>query len=94
MFYAYPIAHTGDGQIKAHVQRVTILHDEGQTKIARYEDSGYVGTVAGPYSDGKLFETEAEGWQYCAEFFRREAAKIDAAAAECAAKAGVVEVAS
>ena len=92
MFYAYPITHTSDGQIKAHVQRVTILHDEGETKIARYEDSGYVGTVAGPFSDGKLFETEAEGWLHCAEFFRREAAKLDAVAAECAAKAAGQEV--
>lgn len=94
MFYAYPIAHTSDGQSKAHVHRVTILHQENDATIARYEDSGYVGTVAGPYSDGKLFDTEAEGWLYCAEFFRREAAKLDAVAAECAAKAGVVEVAS
>lgn len=94
MFYAYPIAHTSDGQAKAHVNRVTVLHEENDTTIARYDDSGYVGTVAGPFSDGKLFDTEGAAWQYCAEFFRREAAKLDAVAAECAAKSNVAEVAT
>ena len=87
---AYPHARPHDGRLPfGRVEAVEVLHqDENGTAIVRY-GSGHVTTACGPFSDGRLFDSEAAGWQYCAEVMRAEAAKLDAAAAECAAKAAV-----
>ena len=89
-WYAYPHYNNHDGRLPfGRVEQVEVLHqDENGTAIVRYE-SGHVSPVGGPFSLGRLFDSEAAGWQYCAEVLRAEAAKLDAAAAECAAKAAV-----
>lgn len=93
-WYAYPrFLDNYPHRPAGHVEPVEVLHqDDNGTAIVRHP-SGHVGTVSGPFSLGRLFDSEAAGWQYCAEVLRGEAAKLDAAAFECAAKAAV-EVAS
>lgn len=89
-WHAYPHAHTHDGRPPfGRVEEVEVLHqDDNGTAIVRYE-SGHVTPVCGPFSLGRLFDSEAAGWQYCAESLRAEAARLDAAAIECAAKAAI-----
>ena len=93
-WYAYPHFNNLDGRMPfGRVEAVEVLHqEENGTAIVKYE-SGHVSPVGGVFSLGRLFDSEAAGWQYCAEVLRAEAAKLDAAAAECAAK-GAVEVAA
>ena len=87
---AYPHFNRHDGRLPSgRVDEVEVLHQEANgSAIVKYE-SGLVSTAAGPFSLGRLFDSEAAGWQYCAEALRAEAARLDAAAAECAAKAQV-----
>lgn len=89
-WYAYPHFSSYDGRGPfGRVEQVEVLHqDENGAAVVRYE-GGHVAPACGPFSLGRLFDSEAAGWQYCAEVLRAEAAKLDAAAAECAAKAAV-----
>lgn len=89
-WYAYPHFNNSDGRLPfGRVEEVEVLHqEENGSAIVKYP-SGHVSTACGPFSLGRLFDSEAAGWQYCAEALRAEAAKLDEAAAECAAKAAV-----
>ncbi len=93
-WYAYPHFNNHDGRLPfGRVEQVEVLHqDENGTAIVKYE-GGHVAPACGPFSLGRLFGSEAAGWQYCAEVLQAEAAKLHQAAAECAAK-GAVEVAA
>lgn len=89
-WYAYPHFSNLDGRLPfGRVEEVEVLHlgENGQA-IVKYP-SGHVSPVGGPLSLGRMFDSEAAAWQYCAEALRAEAAKLDAAAAECAAKSQV-----
>lgn len=74
-----------------HVRKVVVINDDSPDgeKIVRYVEHGHLTTVGGPHCSGRLFDTEAEGWAFCAEQLREQAARFDRAAAECAAKAAV-----
>lgn len=74
-----------------YVREVIVVNDESPDgeKIVRYVDCGRVTSVGGPYCSGRLFATEAEGWAFCARQLREKAARFDAAASACAAKAAV-----
>jgi len=89
-WYAYPHTAPHDGRLPfGRVEEVEVLHqEENGTAIVKYE-GGHVSPVGGVFSLGRLFDSEVAGWQYCAEVLRAEAARLDAAAAECAAKASV-----
>ena len=89
-WYAYPHFHNHDGRLPfGRVEEVEVLHvEENGNAIVKYE-GGHVAPACGPFSLGRLFDSEAAGWQYCAETLRAEAARLDAAAAECAAKSQV-----
>lgn len=74
-----------------YVREVVVVNDDspdGET-IVRYVDCGRCATVGGPFCSGRLFSTEAEGWAFCARQLREKAARFDAAASACAAKAAV-----
>jgi hypothetical protein len=74
-----------------YVREVEVIHDESPdgTKIVRYVESGRVSSIGGPFCSGRLFSTEAEGWAYCSRRLREQAARFDAAASACAAKAAI-----
>ena len=74
-----------------YVREVVVVHDDlpDGEKIVRYVEGGRCTTVGGPFCHGRLFDTEVEGWAFCARQLREQAATFDRAAAECAAKAAV-----
>ena len=86
-WYAYP--STEDRNPHGHVEQVTVLHEEGDgTAIVRMV-YGYVATVAGPFSGGRLFDYESDAWDYCAISLATTAARMAEAAAECRAKSSL-----
>ena len=85
--YAYP--STEDRNPHGHVEQVTVLHEEGDGTAIVKMSYGYVTTVAGPFSGGKLFDTEADAWDYCAITLAKTAARMAEAAAECRAKSSL-----
>lgn len=86
-WYAYPYAQ--DATPRGHVEQVTVLHEEGDgTAIVRHA-YGHVSTCCGPFSPGRLFDNEADGWDYCAVVLTQAASRLAQAAAECRAKAGL-----
>jgi hypothetical protein len=86
-WYAYP--STEDRNPHGHVEQVTVLHEEGDGTAIVKMGYGYVTTVAGPFSGGKLFDTEADAWDYCAITLAKTAARMAEAAAECRAKSSL-----
>ena len=94
MWFAFTL-FARDGQAvdrpAGYVREVVVVNDDDPTgeKIVRYVEHGHLTTVGGPHCSGRLFSTEAEGWAFCAEQLREQAARFDRAAAECAAKAAV-----
>lgn len=88
-WYAYPHPYPTDGHPRGSVEQVTVLHEEGDgTAIVRHA-YGHVSTCCGPFCPGRLFDREADGWEYCADVLSRAATKVAAAAGECQAKARV-----
>ena len=86
-WYAYP--STEDRNPHGHVEQVTVLHEEGDGTAIVKMGYGYVTTVAGPFSGGKLFDTEADAWDYCAISLAKVAARMTEAATECRAKSSL-----
>jgi len=89
-WYAYPHFSNLDGRLPfGRVEEVEVLHlgENGQA-IVKYP-SGHVSPVGGPFSLGRLFDSEAAAWQYCFDALAAEAAKLAAAAVECGKKAAV-----
>lgn len=86
-WYAYP--STEDRNPHGHVEQVTVLHEEGDgTAIVRM-GYGYVTTVAGPFSGGRLFGSESDAWDHCAIALAKAAARMTEAAAGCRAKSSL-----
>lgn len=94
MWFAFAL-HGGPGSSidgpSGHVREVVVINDESPdgTKIVRYVEGGRISYIGGPFCSGRLFATEAEGWAYCSRWLREQAARFDAAASACAAKAAI-----
>lgn len=86
-WYAYP--STEDKNPHGHVEQVTVLHEEGGGTAIVRTSYGYVTTVAGPFSGGRLFDTESDAWDYCAITLAKTATRMAEAAAECRAKSSL-----
>ena len=89
-WYAYPDAH--DANPRGHVEQVAVLHEEGDGTAIVKHAYGHVSTVCGPFCPGRLFDSEAEGWDYCARVLATAAGRLEQAASDCREKA--VEVAA
>ena len=86
-WYAYP--STEDRNPHGHVEQVTVLHEEGDGTAIVKMGYGYVTTVAGPFSGGRLFDNESDAWDYCAITLAQAATRMAVAAADCRAKSSL-----
>lgn len=83
-WYAFVLHGSGHDTPTGHVRQVTPLREPAAdgTVVIEY-DNGVVATVCGPHCSGRLFDTEAKAWAFCAARLSEEAGRLEAASREC-----------